>query len=173
MRLHRQVGARLVPERGFAMLMVVFVLVIASGLVLTVAALYERGSVATTLAIRQARAVAAAQAALEWAAVAVHDPADPTAATPDQFPPCWGAPMPVPLPGSLAEFTVTVACRRWPEGSGPGATYEEDVRQVVIYRLQAEAVAGAPESSERVVRRMELQLERCKDPVSTLPEWAC
>lgn len=159
-------------ERGFAMVTVVFLIVILASIVASVATLRERGSHAAVMEIRQARAVQAARAALEWAAWKVRDPAGSMTGV-DNLPPCFASPSVVPLHGGLSEFTVTVTCARSPALTDVPPYYQEDVRRLVVYTLTAVAAVGAPDAPDRVERRIQMRVETCKDPASPAANQAC
>ena len=159
-------------QRGFAMVTVVFLVAILASIVASVATLRERGSHAAVMEIRQARAVQAARAALEWAAWKVRDPAGALVGV-DNLPPCFASPSPVALHGGLSEFTVTVTCTRSPELTESPPYYLEDVRRIVIYTVTAVASVGAADAPDRVERRMQMRVETCKDPASTALNQAC
>jgi hypothetical protein len=159
-------------QRGFALATVVFLLVILASIVAATGAMRERGAHANVLEVRQARAVQAARAALEWAAWKVRDPAGASGGV-DQLPGCFASPAPLALPGGLAEFDVRVSCVRTPASTDSPPYYLEDVRRVVVYTLTAVAAVGAVDTPERVERRMQMRIEHCKDPASTAANLAC
>ncbi len=159
-------------ERGFALATVVFLLVILASVVAAVGSMRERGSFANVLEVRQARAVQAARAGLEWGAWKVRDPAGSVAGV-DNLPGCFASPSTLTLPGGLAEFDVRVSCTRSPSLSDSPPYYLEDVRRVVVYTLTAIATVGAADTPDRVERRMQMRIEHCKDPASTAANQAC
>lgn len=159
-------------DRGFAMVTVVFLIVILASIVASVATLRERSSHAAVMEIRQARAVQAARAALEWAAWKVRDPAGALVGV-DNLPPCFASPSTVPLHGGLSEFTVTVTCARSPELTDTPPYHQEDVRRLVVYTITAVAAVGAVDAPDRVERRMQMRVETCKDPASPAVNQAC
>jgi MSHA biogenesis protein MshP len=161
------------PQRGFAMVAVAFVLVALAALVAGLAQLRERSGHAVVLETRQARALQAARAALQWAAWKVGDPQG--AGTPGfaALPPCFASPSTLALPDSLAEFSVTVTCARSPLDTDPQPFVLEDERRLAMYTLVAVAAFGDPGTPDRVERRMELRLEACKDAASPAANFAC
>jgi MSHA biogenesis protein MshP len=155
------------------MVTVVFLLVVVMSIVGALAVLRERGSYATTLDVRQARATQAARAALEWAAWKVRDPSGTGTPGAGALPPCFASPASLALPGSLEEFTVTVSCTRTPDVADSPPHYSEDARLLVVYTLVAVATSGSAGGPDRVERRVQMRVEGCKDPASTAPNFAC
>jgi MSHA biogenesis protein MshP len=160
-------------QRGFAMVTVVFLLVIVAAVVGALAALRERGSHATALDVRQARATQAARAALEWAAWKVLDPSGTGTPGATALPPCFASPATVTLPSTLAEFAVTVTCVRAPSISDVPPHYSEDARLLAVYTLEAVATSGEDGAPDGVKRKVQMRVETCKDPASTAANFAC
>jgi MSHA biogenesis protein MshP len=122
------------------------------------------------LDVQGVRAYWAARSAIEWAAYRVLDPDDALGLPPDQLPGCFDSPHTLVLPGDLAGFTVTVGCERHP-ASG---SHEEQQNRVVGYLLTATASSGAPGAADRVERRIESRVIKCKSPLGgTAPGYAC
>lgn len=159
--------------RGFAMVAAVFVLVILGVMVGSVARLSERSSHAIVLETRQARALQAARAGLQWAAWKVRDPQGTGTPGFTALPPCFTSPTALTLPGGLAEFTVTVTCVRSPATTDPQPYLLEDQRRLALYTLVATATVGAADTPERVERRVEMRVETCRDSASTAANFAC
>jgi MSHA biogenesis protein MshP len=122
------------------------------------------------LDVQGVRAYWAARSAIEWAAYKVLDPDDALALPPDQLPGCFDSPHTLALPGDLAVFTVTVSCERHPATG----SHEEQQNRVVGYLLTATASSGAPGAADRVERRIESRVIKCKSPLGgTAPDYAC
>lgn len=161
-------------SRGFAMMTVVFVLVIMVGAAAALSTWGARNDHLSALSVRESRAAAAARAGLQWGAWHVRDPRGTLFAGAATMPSCFatktfssGAGSALPAP--LDEFDVQVSCSRSPTSGA----YQEDQRSVVVFTLTATAVAGAANGPERVERRAEMRIEACKDPAGVAPTWAC
>jgi Tfp pilus assembly protein PilX len=154
------------PQSGWAVVLVLFALVVAAGLISVMALLHERGTAEWSLALRQARAQSAAQAGLQWGARWIQAAGQP-------LPPCWPTPWAVHGPGTLAEFPVILTCQRTPESSAPQPFYEEGTRRRVFYDVHALVQAGTPGSAAYVVWRQSLRIERCQDETASVPTAPC
>ena len=150
----------------------VFLIVILGSIVAAVGALRERGSQGSVLEVRQARAVLAARAGLEWGAWKVRDPDGTITPAVGDLPPCF-ATQTLALPGGLADYTVTVSCTRSPDAAAIPPYHEEDVRRLALYTLTAVASVGTVDTPGRVLRRMQMRVETCKDPAASPPAYAC
>jgi MSHA biogenesis protein MshP len=112
------------PERGFALVAALFVMVIIALVVVAMARLSTVQHGTNSLAIQQARAYQAARAGLEWGIAQTNGAA-------------CAANQTVSLAGSsLADFTLQVACT--------ATTYSENGAALTIYRLTATAQNGTP-----------------------------
>lgn len=160
------------PQRGFAMMTVIFVLVIMVGAAAALSTWGARNDHLSALAVRESRAAAAARAGLQWGAWQVRDPRGTLSGGTATMPGCFATQTfagGTALPAPLDEFDVQVSCSRSPATG----VYQEDQRSVVVFTLTATAVAGATGGPERVERRAEMRIEACKDPAGTTPLWAC
>jgi Tfp pilus assembly protein PilX len=156
--------------RGFAMMTVVFVLVIMATVIAALSQWVVRSDHLLGLSVREARATAAARAALQWGAWQVRDPRGTLFPGAAALPDCFASPKTLSLSAPLDEFTVQVSCSRTP--ASPGA-YAEDQRQLAIFVLSATAVSGTASTPERVERRLEMRIEACKDAAGAAPTWSC
>ncbi len=160
-------------EQGFAMVTVVFVLIALAAIVAAVSGLLTRGAQATVLDVHQARATAAARAALQWAAWQVRDPQGTLVPGATALPTCFASPTTLTLPAPLAEYTLSVTCVRTPDATASPNFYSEDQRRLAIFLLTATASAGAANAPDRVERRLEMRVESCKDAAGDLPDYRC
>ncbi len=160
-------------ERGFALVAAVFVLVILASVVAWLGTLRIGASQAVVLEMRQARAMLAARSALQWAAWKVRDPQGTGTPGVMELPPCFVSPTVLSLPGSLAEFDVTVSCVRTPAATDAPPYLLEDLRRIAVYSLVVTASIGAPATPERVERRIEMLVETCRDAASSAVNFAC
>jgi MSHA biogenesis protein MshP len=121
-------SCRTCPERraaGFALVSVVFLLVVLTMLGAAMANIAQRQQLGSAAEVEQARALQAARAGLEWAAFQVlRNPAPPAAA-----PACFAATS--FAAAGLAAYTVTVNCTRTDATDGPTS--------LAFYRLVANA----------------------------------
>jgi MSHA biogenesis protein MshP len=155
-------------QRGIALPVVVFLLVILALLLAAATALSLQSSAAGALETRGARALAAARAGADWGAWMVSDPQASRAPGPAVLPDCI-ATSTVALPTPLDEFTVTVTCVRTP-ASGE---MDEGGLKLASYQIMATASAGDAASAERVERRVETRLTVCKNPGALGPRYTC
>ena len=160
-------------SNGFAMVTVIFALVALAAIVASVSALVVRGAQATALDVQQARATQAAKAALQWAAWQILDPRATLSPGVSALPSCFASPSAVLLPSPLADYAVSVSCVRTPGESASPNFYSEDQRRLAIFQLTAVARVGAVDAPDRVERRLEMQIESCKDPAGVGPDFRC
>lgn len=114
------------PERGFALVAALFLMVIIALVVATMSRLAVSQNADGDLALQQARAYQAARAALEWGINRVRS----TGSCPTAVPSLAG--------GNLAEFTVTLACN--------ARTYTDEGGQpLTLFALEASVDNGAPD----------------------------
>lgn len=152
------------------MVTVVFVLLLLAGVLAALAEWSARGNQSLSLSVRESRANAAAMAAAQWAAWQVIDPTGTLFPGATTLPDCFASPRLLNLPAPLDTFTVQVSCSRLPASPG---YYEEDGRRLAVFVLNASVSEGAPGTSDRVERTVELRAEACKDPAGTGPTWRC
>lgn len=114
------------PERGFALVAALFLMVIIALVVATMSRLAVNQSADGDLALQQARAYQAAQAALEWGINRVRR----TGSCPAAAPSLAG--------GNLADFTVTLACK-------VRSYTDEGGQPLSLFALEASADNGAPD----------------------------
>lgn len=157
-------------HRGFAMLTVVFVLVIMSAVIAALSQWVVRSDQLLGLSIREARASSAARSALQWGAWQIRDPRGSLFPGASALPDCFASPKTLTLPSPLDEFTVQVTCSRSPTSP---AVYSEDQRRLAVFVLSATAVSGTAATAERVERRLEMRIEACKDAAGAAPAWNC
>lgn len=133
------------PERGFALVAALFVMVVVALVVATMSRLSVTQTASVDLALQQARAYQAARAGIEWGMHHVLADASPL---------CREESLTLPLDG----FSVRVSCRE----TAPLSLAEEGSR-VVFYTIEAEAWTGKPGSPDYAWRRLESVLERSDD----------
>ncbi len=158
------------PVRGFAMVTVIFVLVIMGVVIGALSGWIVRSDHQLGLAVREARATSAARAALQWAAWQIRDPRGTLFPGASAVASCFASPKTLTLPSPLNEFDVQVECSRTPGGA---AVFQEDQRLLAIFVLRATATAGTAGTADHVVRRLEMRIESCKDPAGSSPLWSC
>lgn len=156
--------------RGSMLLALVFFMVVGGALAAAVLAVTRYQATDAALDVQSARAYWAARGAIEWGTWMVLDPANQQALPADQLPACFASPRALALPGDLAGFTVTLTCERFPAAGA----HEEQQNRVVGYRLVATASQGGAGSPDRVERRIESRVVKCKNPIAgTAPDFAC
>lgn len=131
-------------QRGFSLVSAIFLLVVIAALGTFAVTLSTTQQQSAALDVQGARAYQAARAGIEWGAYQVLQ--NPAGAYATACQPGPTAPDLAPLPGTLAGFTVNVACSSFP--------YTEAGSPVRIYQLTSRAtltgvVAGTPNYVER------------------------
>lgn len=142
------------PERGFALVAALFVMVIIAVVVVTMSRLSVTQNTSLDLAIQQARAYHAARAGLEWGLHQLMADSNTTGTCPAGN---------VSLAGSgLSEFSVSLTCVKLPCATATCAqSYTEGIRTFNLYRLTATASNGSPDSRvDYAWRRLEVTVER-------------
>ena len=142
------------PERGFALVAALFVMVIIAVVVATMSRLSITQNASLDLALQQARAYQAARAGLEWGLHQVMAESNTTGLCPVGNPSMAGS--------GLSDFSVSVACVKLPCATTSCAqTYTEGIRTFNLYRLTATASNGSPGSRvDYAWRRLEVTVER-------------
>ena len=141
------------PERGFALVAALFVMVIIAVVVATMSRLSVTQNSSLDLAVQQARAYQAARAGLEWGLHQLMLESNAGVCPVGN----------VSLAGSgLDDFSVSVACVKLPCATPTCAqTYSEGTRAFNLYRLTATAANGSPDSRvDYAWRRLEVTVER-------------
>ena len=156
-------------QRGSMLLAVVFFMVVAGFLAATMLSTLRNRSASTALDVQGTRAYWAARSALEWGAYHVIDPLNAQALGASVLPACFASPKSLALPGDLAGFAVSITCQRHPATG----SHEEGTNRVAGYLLVATASWGATGSAERVERRIEARVTKCKNPNASGPDHAC
>jgi len=152
------------------LLAIVFFMVVGGALAAAVLSVSRYQGTDVALDLQGMRAYWAARSAIEWGTYQVLDPNNTQGLAADQLPACFASPKTLALPGDLASFTVTVSCQRYP-GSG---SHEEQQNRVAGYLLTATASFGAAGSPDRVERRVESRVVKCKSPIAgSAPDYAC
>lgn len=135
--------------RGFALIAVIFLMVVLSGAVLMMSRLADMQAAERTMDIMGARAQSSAKAGLQWAinqmAVACPGPGDPVTKVNPAFT--------MDAESDLSGFAVTVTCTRRP--------FIEGFDDVVLYFINSEASFSDIDSntSEYVFRRLTAVVE--------------
>ena len=111
--------------RGFGLVAALFLIIVVTLVVITMARLSAVQHGSNSLAIQQARAYQAARAGLEWGISRAFNAGSCTAASPSL------------AGGGLSEFAVTVAC-------AANNYVDNEGNAVVIYRITATAQNGVP-----------------------------
>lgn len=155
-------------QRGIALPVVIFLLVITSLLLAAAMRLSTQASQAGVLELRGVRALAAARTGTEWASWVVNDPPGTGTPGPTDLPACM-ADTTLALPAPLEEFIVQVQCTRHPATG----EIDEGGLKLASYQLTATASVGEVDSAERVERRLEVRVTTCKNPGGNAPRYAC
>jgi Tfp pilus assembly protein PilX len=157
-------------QRGSMLLVILFFMVVGGMLAAALVSVVGTQTASSALDLHGVRAYWAARSASEWAAYQVLDPQNTQALGPDQLPACFTSPKTLALPGDLAGFSVEITCQRFP-ASG---SHEEQQNRVVGYLLVATASSGAAGSADRVERRIESRVSKCKAPITgSAPDYEC
>ena len=132
------------PERGFALVAALFVMVVIGLAVAAMSRLSVTQTASVDLLLQQARAYQAARAGLEWGVARV-----------------LGAPSCTPgVPGedtfTAGTAWVTVRCT----ATGPVSLPEEGQAAVIFYQLEATAEVGSSGSTDYAWRRLTATVER-------------
>ncbi|UCE30198.1 MAG: hypothetical protein JSW68_08825 [Burkholderiales bacterium] len=152
------------------LIVILFFMVAGGALAAAVLATVRGQSSAAALDLQGARAYWAARSAIEWGTYQVLDPNNVQALLPDQLPACFSSPKSLTLPGDLSGFGVTLTCQRFPASGA----HEEQQNRVAGYQLVATASWGASGAPDRVERRIESRVIKCKAPVTgTAPDYGC
>ena len=125
------------PERGFALVAALFVMVVIGLAVAAMSRLSVTQTASVDLLLQQARAYQAARAGLEWGIVQTL-----------AGQPCGDI--------ALGQASVSVTCTP----SSPFDLPEEGRSDVVFYELVATAEVGTPGSLEHAWRRLSVTMER-------------
>ncbi len=158
------------PQRGAMLIVILFFMVVGGLLAAAVLSVVRNQSTSAALDLQGVRAYWAARSGIEWGAYQVLDPDNALGLAPDQLAPCFASPKALSLPGDLAAFSVEVTCQRSP-ASG---SHEEQQNRVAGYLIVATASSGAAGSPERVERRIESRVTKCKAPVTgSAPDYEC
>jgi len=161
------------PQRGFAYVTAIFLLVVLAGFAAVAVELSAGAATGGALAVQGARALEAARSGVEWARFQVRDPNGTLAPGPDALPDCFASPRTLPLPAELAQFTVVLTCIRTPAFGAQPNFHEDGDRRLAVYTVSATASFGAPGSADYVERRLEARIEKCKDAAAPAPRHAC
>lgn len=98
------------------------------------------------------------------------DPLNAQALGASVLPACFASPKSLALPGDLAGFAVSITCQRHPATG----SHEEGTNRVAGYLLVATASSGGHrQCRERVERRIEARVTKCKNPNASGPDHAC
>lgn len=146
------------PERGFALVAALFVMVVIAAVVATMSRLSVTQNTSLDLAVQQARAYQAARAGLEWGLHQLLLESNVAGDCPES--------VSISMAGSgLAEFSVSLNCVKLPcTTPNCGQVYTEGSRTFNLYRLTATASNGSPDSRvDYAWRRLEVTVERSND----------
>lgn len=168
---HRAAGYRS-RQRGFAFITAIFVLVILATFAAFVVTFIAGAHASSALAVQGARGYEAARVGIEWAAYTLRDPQRTTVPT-DTPRDCFASPSALPLPAALGEFTLSVACTRFPASGSTPNYHDEGGRRIVQYRVTATASMGTPGAVDYVERQLEARIEVCRDPAAGGPAYDC
>lgn len=142
------------PERGFALVAALFVMVVIAAVVATMSRLSVTQNTSLDLAVQQVRAYQAARAGLEWGLHQLLLESNVAGVCPQGS---------VSMAGSgLADFSVNLACIKLPCTTATCAqSYTEGSRTFNLYRLTATASNGSPDSRvDYAWRRLEVTVEK-------------
>ncbi len=130
----------MIPQRGFVLVMAIFILVVLSLLGSYMVRLSGTQHATTNLSLQGVRAYQAAKAGLDWSIASLHAGggcANVNAQTALAFP-------------GMDGFTVALACI--------GSTYSEGDATVNFYRINAQSEYGTYDSVDYVSRRLEVSI---------------
>lgn len=159
-------------QPGFALITAIFVLVILATFAAFVVTFIAGAHASTAMAVQGVRGYEAARVGIEWAAFTLRDP-QRTALPTDTPRDCFASPTALPLPPALGEFTLSVACTRFPASGSTPNYHDEGGRRIVQYRVTATATMGTPGAVDYVERQLEARIEVCRDPAADGPAYAC
>lgn len=165
-------GTRKEP-RGFALIAAIFLLVVIGALGATAVRLAMHAHATGASAVQGARAYEAARAGIEWAAYQIRDPNGTLAPGATNLANCFASPSALTLPAAMGNFRVAVTCARFPSFAASPNFHEEGDKRSAYFLVTATASFGTAGSAEYVERRLEAQIETCKDPHATGPRHAC
>jgi MSHA biogenesis protein MshP len=163
---------------GFSVVAAIFLLVVLSLLAVLIASVTGMQQASGQLDVLGVRAYDSARAGVQWGAHQVLDPnntLNPASCSPLAMPSCPASPTHLSaLGGSLAGFTVSVACTQT-------ADTTEGNRNVRVFRIVATACnqpsAGscpnAAPSTDYVERQVQAVLSKCKDATAAAPRCSC
>jgi len=157
-------------QRGSMLLAIVFFMVVGGALAAALLSVQRFQSSDFASDLQGERAYWAARSGIEWGTYQVLDPNNAQALAASALPACFASPKTLALPGDLAAFTVTVTCARHPSSG----SHEEQQNRVAGYVLVATASFGTVGAPDRVERRIESRVIKCKNPVAgTAPNYEC
>lgn len=143
------------PERGFALVAALFVMVIIALVIMMMSRLSVTQNASLDLGIQQARAYQAARAGLEWGLHQLMLESNVTGACP--------ASASVSMAGSgLSDFSVSLVCVKLPCSTASCTQdYTDGLLPFNLYRLTATASNGGPDSrADYAWRQLEVTVER-------------
>jgi MSHA biogenesis protein MshP len=160
-------------QAGFAFITAIFLLVTLAAFAAFVVTLTANASATTVISVMGIRGYQAARAGIEWASYQIKDPNGTIAAGATNLPACF-VPTSLTMPGAMGAFSVSVSCQRFPaSGSAPTDYHEEGNQRSVMYVVTSTATFSSVGTADYIERRLEVRIEKCKDPSSTAPTYAC
>jgi MSHA biogenesis protein MshP len=166
-------GRRFVGEDGFAFIAALFLLVVLGAFVGFVITISMNAQTSGALAVQGTRAYQAARAGVEWGTYQILDPRQAINGSVNTPPACFASPSTPTLPGDLGQFSLTVACTRYPDSGASPNYYEETSRRVAVYDVTATATQGTAGAADYVERQIQVRIEHCKDPNAASPAYVC
>ncbi|NMM37560.1 MAG: hypothetical protein HHJ09_08600 [Glaciimonas sp.] len=151
------------PQRGFALVSAIFLLVVLAALGAFMVTLSTVQNVTSTQDLQGSRAYQAARAGIEWGAYQVRTPEHtnlPTGQAPYICP--TAATTLNHLAGSLAGFSVQVLCVE--------TTYGEGGNTIAVYQLTSTATLGTVGSTNYVERQLSAAISTCRAAGVPCPE---
>ena len=169
MRRQIRPSAPTAATRGIALPAIVFVMTVMSALLAAGLAMLTQSEHGHSLQLNSVRAMAAAQAAVDWGVAKVG--ALPESGEP---PDCFGSTeaSTFTLPAALAGPSVTLTCARSPQKSATPSFHEDDGYKLVMYQLTARATVGTVGSADAAERTAEMRVVVCRVG-SAAPYAAC
>ena len=163
---------------GFSVVAAIFLLVVLSLLAGLIASVTGMQQASGQLDVLGVRAYDSARAGVQWGAYQVLDPnntLNPASCSPLAMPSCPASPTHLSsLGGSLAGFTVSVACTQT-------ADTTEGNRNVRVFRIVATACnqpsggsyPNAAPATDYVERQLQAVVSKCKDETAAAPRCSC
>lgn len=159
--------------QGFAFITALFLLVVLAAFAAFAVGIMANANATSVLALQGARGWEAARAGLEWGSYQIkREPSGGTYGT-TTLPNCFASPTALTLPAAMGDFQVSVTCQRYPDSGASPSFHEDGRRHMAVFVLTATATSGAAGAADSIERKLEVRIEKCKDPDGTGPLYSC